>query len=50
MTGDLGNLLPLGYLHEAIYDNIICGTCGHTEWFVSKDSLYRVKEKFKPVD
>lgn len=45
--GSTGSLLPVGALHGPSYDNIVCGQCGHTEWFVSKDDLVLVKEKFR---
>lgn len=43
--GDQGSLLPVGMLHGPRYENRICGQCGHTEWFVSKEHLSLVREK-----
>jgi predicted nucleic-acid-binding Zn-ribbon protein len=45
--GDAFSLLPVGILHGPRYENTICGQCGHTEWFVSKEQLYLVREKLK---
>jgi len=43
--GSSGSLLPVGALHGPAFDNVICGQCGHTEWFVAKEHLPLVKEK-----
>jgi predicted nucleic-acid-binding Zn-ribbon protein len=43
--GTPGSLLPVGLLHGPRYENVICGSCGHTEWFVSKEHLNLVREK-----
>jgi predicted nucleic-acid-binding Zn-ribbon protein len=44
-SGESGSLLPLGLLHGPKYENQICASCGYTEWYVAKDSLYLVKDK-----
>ena len=44
-----GSMLPIGLLHGPYYDNVICGQCGHTEWFVSKEHLALVREKLEPL-
>jgi predicted nucleic-acid-binding Zn-ribbon protein len=49
LSGELAKLLPLGFMHDGYYDCVICGTCGFTEWFVAKNSLSRLKEKFDRV-
>lgn len=41
--GSAGSLLPVGALHGPSFENVICGTCGHTEWFVAKENLPLVK-------
>lgn len=43
-------LLPLGFLHSPKFETLICGDCGHTEWFVSKRHLPLVAEKLKPAE
>jgi predicted nucleic-acid-binding Zn-ribbon protein len=48
--GSGGSLLPVGALHGPRYENVICGQCGHTEWFVSKEHLALVREKLTPVE
>jgi len=47
--GTAGSLLPIGALHGPAYENVICGQCGHTEWFVSKEHLALVREKLTLV-
>lgn len=46
--GAQGTLLPVGLWHGPRYENIICGSCGYTQWFVSKEHLLLVREKLKP--
>ncbi len=48
-SGESGGNLPVGALHGPRYENIICGTCGLTQWFVAKEHLYLVREKLPPV-
>ena len=48
--GSAGSVLPVGSLHGPRYENVICGQCGHTEWFVSKEHLTLVREKLKPLN
>lgn len=43
-------LLPLGFLHSPKFENLICGDCGHTEWFVSQQHLHLVREKLRPAN
>lgn len=43
--GLAGSLLPVGLMHGPRFENIICGQCGHTEWFVSPEHLALVREK-----
>ena len=45
--GLTGSMLPVGLLHGPKYDNVICGECGHTEWFVSQPQLHLVREKLE---
>jgi predicted nucleic-acid-binding Zn-ribbon protein len=47
--GTTGSLLPLGAFHGPRYRIVVCGECGHTRWFVSKEHLHLVKEKLSPV-
>ena len=47
--GSAGSLLPVGALRGPTYENVICGQCGHTEWFVSREHLALVREKFSLV-
>jgi len=47
--GAAGSMLPLGALHGPRYEIVICGVCGHTDWFVSKEHLHLVKDKLRPV-
>ena len=47
--GEKGSLLPVGALHGPHYENIICGACGLTQWFVSQESLYIVRDKLERV-
>lgn len=47
--GSSGSLLPVGILRDPTYTNVICGQCGHTEWFVSKEHLPLVREKLDPL-
>ena len=47
--GLAGSLLPIGLLSGPKYENVICGSCGHTEWFVSKEHLSLVREKLQPL-
>lgn len=47
--GSAGSLLPVGALHGARYDNVVCGNCGYTQWFVSQQHLHLVREKLKPL-
>ncbi|MGM9482204.1 hypothetical protein ACS5PN_13530 [Roseateles sp. NT4] len=44
--GTTGSLLPVGALHGPKYENRVCGDCGYTEWFVAKEHLQLVREKF----
>ena len=48
--GSAGSLLPVGALHGPKYENRVCGECGYTEWFVAKEQLHLVREKFARVD
>ena len=44
-----GSLLPVGLLHGPSYENIVCGQCGHVEWFVSKEHIPQVRAKFARI-
>lgn len=48
-SGEQGGTLPVGVFHGPRYENIICGGCGLTQWFVSKDHLHLVREKLERV-
>ena len=47
--GVTGSLLPIGLLHGPRYDNIICGKCGHIEWFVSAEHLSHLRDSLERV-
>lgn len=48
-SGEKGGTLPIGALHAPRYENIICGNCGLTQWFVSREHLPLVCEKLECV-
>lgn len=48
--GSSGSLLPVGALHGPAFDNVICGQCGHTEWFVAKEHLPLVRANLTMLD
>ena len=48
--GEKGGSLPAGALHGPRYDNIICGSCGLTQWFVAAEHLHLVREKLERLD
>jgi predicted nucleic-acid-binding Zn-ribbon protein len=47
--GISNDILPLGFLHGAHYQIIVCGSCGDTRWVVPERFLYLVKEKLSKV-
>ena len=44
------DLLPVGFFHGSRYQIVVCGDCGHTRWFVPKEFLRLVKDKFAKLD
>lgn len=48
-TGEKGGTLPIGALHGPRYENIICGQCGLTQWFVAQEHLPLVREKLERI-
>ena len=48
-TGLKGGLLPIGLLNGPRYENIVCGDCGLTQWFVAKDQIHLVKSHLAPL-
>ena len=48
--GTSPSLLPVSSLHGAKFENVICSDCGLTEWFVSAEHRYLVKDKLPPVE
>jgi len=48
-TGEKGGTLPVGALHGPRYENLICGTCGLTRWFVSAEHLHLVRERLELI-
>ena len=47
--GMKGGILPIGILHGPRYENVICGDCGLTQWFVAKGQLYLLKEHLESI-
>ena len=39
-------LLPLGMFTDANFQLRVCGNCGLTDWFVARENLAKVREKF----
>lgn len=46
LWGDLGALLPAGFLIPRDVHLRVCGNCGLLDWFVAPSTLAKVKEKF----
>lgn len=46
LTGYLMPLVPVGFFSFAQVRLRVCGQCGLMDWFISSDSLAKVKEKF----
>lgn len=43
------SILPIGFTRDARYQIVVCGSCGLTRWFVPKEFLGDVREKFERV-
>lgn len=43
--GSSPSLLPVGALHGAKFENVVCAACGLTEWYVAAEHRYLIKEK-----
>ena len=43
------SLLPVGALHGARFENIVCADCGLTEWYVAAEHRQLVKDKLQPL-
>lgn len=46
LTGYLHTLVPLGVFSAADVHLRVCGQCGLIDWFISPESLGKLKEKF----
>lgn len=43
------DLLPIGgFFSSPKFRIVVCGGCGHIEWFVTEKDLAKVREKFFP--
>jgi len=46
--GTFNQLLPVGFFGEDAARVRVCGGCGLIQWFATRETLERIKEKFKP--
>ncbi len=47
--GSSNSLLPVGAMHGARFENIVCADCGLTEWYVAPEHRQLVREKLQPL-
>jgi predicted nucleic-acid-binding Zn-ribbon protein len=47
--GSSTSLLPVGAMHGARFENIVCADCGLTEWYVAAEHRHLVKDKLQPL-